>query len=112
MSHLLHPANQQISKNGSVAFEGEPYGANLSFFHDRMPPGAGPRLHRHPYPETWIVRGGTARMNVGDREIDVAAGDIIVVPAETPHRFQATGTEWLEIICIHPSATFIHTWLD
>ncbi len=111
MFHLLHRADQTVTPRGSVEFEGAPYGAGLSFFLDRAAPGDGPPLHLHPYPETWIVTRGSAAMTIGDETISVVPGDIIVVPAATPHRFQATGDEWLEIICLHPSDRFRHTWL-
>lgn len=111
MFHLLRPADQTMTPRGSVEFEGAPYGAGLSFFLDRAAPGNGPPLHQHPYAETWIVQRGLAAMRIGDETIRVGPGDIVVVPAETPHRFEALGDEWLEILCIHPSERFIHTWL-
>ena len=52
----------------SGEFEGGAYGAGLSvifFATDEI--GFGPKLHRHPYPETFIVRLGRARFTVGDR---------------------------------------------
>ena len=76
------------------------------------PPGAGPPLHRHPYPETWIVRGGRALMHVDGTEVEVGEGDIIVVGPDTPHKFTNIGDGRLDIICIHASNRFIQENLD
>ncbi len=109
--HHIRRTEQIVTPRGSVEFEGAAYGANVSFFLDRAAPGDGPPLHSHPYPETWVVQRGAGRMRLGDEEIAIVAGDIIVLPADIPHRFWATGEEWLEILCIHPSDRFAHTWL-
>jgi mannose-6-phosphate isomerase-like protein (cupin superfamily) len=100
------------SPGGTVTFEGEPHGSGVSFFLVNNDPGSGPDLHKHPYPETWIVRSGTARVTAGDHEIDVGPGDIAVVSAETPHKFKNTGTGKLDIICIHASPRFIQEDLE
>lgn len=63
-------------------FEGGAFGAGLSvIFVSTDEIGYGPKLHRHPYPETFIVRVGRARFTVGDRTIDAEAGQIVVAPA-------------------------------
>ena len=60
MFHVISSAEQQRFPNRTVKFEGEDYGSNVSFFLIDNEPGEGPGLHVHPYPETWIVRGGEA----------------------------------------------------
>ncbi len=42
-------------------FEGKDLGAGLSLILVNVPPGGGPRLHRHPYEEVLVVHGGTER---------------------------------------------------
>jgi len=44
--------------------------------------------------------------------IEAGAGDIVVVEAETPHRFKNIGEDRLEIICIHPSNRVIQRDLE
>ncbi|MEZ4702777.1 MAG: cupin domain-containing protein [Rhodothermales bacterium] len=100
------------SPGGTILFEGGPHGANVSFFLVDNEPGAGPALHVHPYPETWIVREGRARFTVDGEVIEAGAGDIVVVEAETPHRFKNIGEDRLEIICIHPSNRVIQRDLE
>jgi mannose-6-phosphate isomerase-like protein (cupin superfamily) len=97
---------------GTIRFEGEPYGSGVSLFLVNNKPGAGPVLHRHPYPETWIVRAGKALFTAGDEELEGGPGDIVVVSAGTPHKFKNIGDERLELTCIHPSPVFIQEDLE
>ena len=46
--------------------------------------GLGPRLHVHPYDETFIVVAGRARFFVGDQVIDAEAGDVVFGPKGLP----------------------------
>jgi hypothetical protein len=48
--------NRDTLEDGS--FKGIDRGATVSIILDRSEPGHGPRLHRHPYDETWIVQDG------------------------------------------------------
>ena len=95
-----------------MKFEGEPYGSGVSFFLVNNEPGAGPDLHKHPYSETWIVRAGKARITADGQDIEAGPGDIVVVSAETPHKFKNIGTDRLDIICIHASPHIIQAWLE
>jgi mannose-6-phosphate isomerase-like protein (cupin superfamily) len=71
----------------------------------------GPELHKHPYSETWIVRDGKARFTADGLDIEAGPGDIVIVGAETPHKFKNIGAERLEIICIHASPRMIQEWV-
>ena len=65
--------------------------------------GKGPDLHLHPYPELFVVQAGTAAFTVGDEQIEVQAGHIVVVPASTPHGFKGAGDDTLHVVSVHPS---------
>jgi mannose-6-phosphate isomerase-like protein (cupin superfamily) len=112
MHKVIRAGELRPSPGGTITFEGEPYGSGVSFFLVNNEPGTGPDLHRHPYPETWIVRSGKARISAGGQDIEAAPGDIIVVSAETPHKFKNIGSERLDIICIHASPLIIQEWLE
>lgn len=71
----------------------------------------GPRLHRHPYAETFIIRRGSATFTVGTEEVLGHAGQVLVVPAGTPHRFR-TGPGGYEAVHIHASDRFVTDWLE
>jgi mannose-6-phosphate isomerase-like protein (cupin superfamily) len=74
--------------------------------------GAGPRLHVHPYDETFIVTEGRARFFVGETTMDAAAGEVVFGPAGVPHRFENLGPGRLQTIDIHHSPEWIQTDLD
>jgi len=48
-----------------------------------------------------IFTEGTARAEVGGETRDVAAGDMVVVPAGTPHNFTNTGSGLLRLLTIY-----------
>jgi mannose-6-phosphate isomerase-like protein (cupin superfamily) len=48
-----------------------------------------------------IFVDGIARAEVGDEKQDVAAGDLVVVPAGTPHNFVNTGPGKLRLLTIY-----------
>ena len=52
---------------------------------------------------------GTATITVGDEKHEVPAGGIVVIPANTPHRFVNSGESILRQIDIHASPRFIQT---
>jgi mannose-6-phosphate isomerase-like protein (cupin superfamily) len=74
-------------------------------------PGKGPGLHVHPYPEAFVVHDGTAIFTVDGEELTVAAGHVVVVPAETPHAFRSAGEETLRVVSVHPRGSIEQTWL-
>jgi quercetin dioxygenase-like cupin family protein len=82
-------------------FEGKDHGSSVSFFVGTFDAGTGPGLHRHPYDETFIVEAGSAQFTVGDEAFELEAGQIAVVPANTPHKF--VSGEGFRLISISPS---------
>ncbi|MER9330682.1 cupin domain-containing protein [Mesorhizobium sp. M0488] len=89
------------------------YGSNSCLIFNYLPEtGGGPRLHSHPYAEIFIVRQGTCLFTVGDEEIEASAGQIVIVPPHTPHKFTNLGPGPLETTDIHENGTFITEWLE
>ncbi|HEU5101494.1 MAG TPA: cupin domain-containing protein [Roseiflexaceae bacterium] len=94
-------------------FEGYRYGdTSVSFILVEARPGAGPKLHSHPYEEIFIIQEGAATFTVGDSTIEATAGQIVIAPANTPHKFVNSGTGALRQVDIHASPRFITTWYD
>jgi len=112
MFHILHRRDQRKGKIATVEFEGEPYGARVSFFQGNLEPGEGPGLHQHPYAETCIILSGQAAMVVDEEEVFAGAGDIVVIGPATPHRFAAIGNERLNMVAIHAADRFVIEPLD
>lgn len=105
-------ADIRIGAGRSRRFVGAEHGAGISYFYVENQPGEGPGLHWHPYPETWVVLEGTARITVGDETLVAAAGDTATGPAFVPHCFTNVGDGMLRIIGIHASTTIIQTFLS
>ena len=95
----------------SSTFDGHRHGAEVSFFLSHNKPGTGPALHRHPYEETFIVQNGEVLFTVGEETIEAGAGDIVVVPAQTPHKF-VSRSETHRQVSIHPVARMETEWLE
>jgi mannose-6-phosphate isomerase-like protein (cupin superfamily) len=88
----------------SVLFEGREEVA-LSFFVTEFERGDGPGMHTHPYPEVFLVENGTAAFEVGDEQLVVGAGHVVVVPARTPHRFSGADDGRVRVLSMHPRGT-------
>ena len=71
--------------------------------------GKGPVWHVHPYDEIFIVREGRALYTIGDQKIEAETGDILMGPAEVPHKFANLGPGRLETTDIHLSDRWIQT---
>jgi quercetin dioxygenase-like cupin family protein len=76
-----------------------------SMFITEYPNGKGPDLHLHPYAEMFLVERGAATFTVGGDEHRVEAGNVVVVPPETPHGFKNREPEGtLRVVSVHPSS--------
>jgi len=98
----------------SFRFEGYQHGGlDASFFIIHyLQPGTGPVLHTHPYPEIFITLEGEARITLGDETQVIGAGDIVVVPANTPHTFVSQGDVPLKQVDIHLTDKMVQVDLE
>jgi mannose-6-phosphate isomerase-like protein (cupin superfamily) len=92
---------------GSPLFEGYLHGVATSCFVLDVPPGGGAVLHRHPYPDIFVLLDGQARVWVDGVAVDVRAGQIAIAPAGAAHRFTNTGNSTLRTVNVHPSERWI-----
>ena len=74
-------------------------------------PGIGPKLHRHPYPEVFVVEAGQASFRIGDATVVVEAGHVVVSPSGEAHGFVNSGTGELRLTAIHGASDFDTEWL-
>jgi quercetin dioxygenase-like cupin family protein len=101
-----------VGRTGERTFEGGDLGAGVCVIKVDMAPGEGPRLHRHPYEEVFVVLEGDAEFTAGDERLRATAGESIVVPPDTPHLFVNAGEGRLRLVAIHVSPAFDTEWLE
>ncbi len=103
---LPHDAN-------TYEFQGIHYpDTEVSFIWVDMPPGSMVRLHKHPYPEIFIIQQGVSVFTISSTTLEAHTGQIILVPANTPHKFMNASHSRLRQIDIHVSKQFITHWLE
>jgi mannose-6-phosphate isomerase-like protein (cupin superfamily) len=87
-------------------------GVNASLIFVDNLPGEGPRLHKHPYHEIFILLEGRSTFIVGSKTVDAVAGQIVVVRPGVAHKFVNSGPGWLRQVDVHSSPKFITEWLE
>jgi mannose-6-phosphate isomerase-like protein (cupin superfamily) len=112
MYTVVREDDLRTGSSRTATFEGARHGSGVSFFHMDCDPGRGPELHAHPYSETWVVLSGEATIRVDGVDVAAGPGDVVVAVANTPHRFWNSGSERLELMCIHAAPEFETTWLE
>ena len=85
---------------------------NVSFIWVDMSPGGTIRLHKHPYEEIFIIQEGLATFTVGSATLEARAGQLVIVPADVPHKFMNLSDKQLKQIDIHLSKQFVTHWLE
>jgi quercetin dioxygenase-like cupin family protein len=68
-----------------------------------MQPGGGMPRHTNAVEHEQYVLRGRARIGIGDDVLEVAAGDVLYIPAGTPHWYRAGGEEPFEFLCAVPN---------
>jgi mannose-6-phosphate isomerase-like protein (cupin superfamily) len=111
-TELFHRDELEHSENSHIFNGHEHGGIDVSFFLVHYKTERGPLLHRHPYAEVFIVENGEALFTVDGNELTARAGDIVVAPADTPHKFLNTGPDELRITAMHPVAEMETEWLE
>ena len=112
MTHIINKSDLAHSET-AYEFEGHHYAdTRVSLIVIDAPPGSGPKLHRHPYEEVFIVQEGSVTFTAGDDIIEASGGQVVVVPAGVPHKFVNSGDGPLRQVDIHASERFITEWLE
>jgi mannose-6-phosphate isomerase-like protein (cupin superfamily) len=94
-------------------FQGYLYNdTDVSFIWVDLPPGGGPRLHRHPYAEVLIIQEGHGTYTLEETTITAQAGQILLVPPQVPHKFINSGDGPLRQIDIRLHKHFITEWRE
>ncbi|QBD79863.1 cupin domain-containing protein [Ktedonosporobacter rubrisoli] len=112
MTSIISKESLRWNENACL-FQGSEHGdVPVSFFWMTSVPGSGPNLHKHPYPEVFIMLQGKATFTLGDTTLDVHSEEVVIAPPNTPHGFKNTGEEPLLLVSIHPNKQVIQEWLE
>lgn len=113
MSYTILDRDKLPHDGNTYEFEGIHYqNTEVSFIWVDIPPGGKIRLHKHPYKEIFIIQEGVATFTVGSETLEAHAGQIIIVPADMPHKFMNLSDRQLKQIDIHVNKEFITEWLE
>ena len=78
-------------------------GPNFALRRFIMQPGGGMPKHTNTVEHEQYVLRGKALIGIGNEEIEVSEGDVVFIPAGTPHFYEARGEEPFEFLCIVPN---------
>ena len=92
--------------------EGKEHGAKVTLLLEHMPAGSGPKLHTHPYGETWVVVEGRIAFSDGKQTREAINGDVVYVGPHEPHKFTVLSEGRIKMVCIHQSEEFETVWLE
>jgi quercetin dioxygenase-like cupin family protein len=102
LPHESHSHEFEGSDHGNVPF-------SLIVVHSA--PGQGPKLHRHPYAEVFVVEAGQATFQIGETTEVVEGGHVVVSPPGEAHGFTNSGSGELRLTAIHGAGVFNTEWL-
>jgi quercetin dioxygenase-like cupin family protein len=97
---------------GDDDFQGGEHGSDVSVIVVDAEPGRGPKLHHHPYVETFVILEGSATFEVDGETIEARAGDVVVAPPDAVHGFTTTDPERTRMVNIHSAPAFTTVWVD
>ena len=112
MDYTILNQNDLPFDGNTYEFEGIHQNSAVSFIWVDMTPGGSVRLHKHPYQEVFIIQEGVSLFTVGIETVEAYAGQVIVVPANVPHKFRNAGDKPLRQVDIHTNKEFITIWLE
>ena len=113
MNYTILHRDELPRDGGTSEFQGYQYGdTHVSFILVDLLPGEGPRLHKHPYEEVFIIQEGLVTFTIGETTLEAQAGQIAIAPAGVPHKFVNSGDGPLKQIDIHCSPKFVTEWLE
>ena len=78
-------------------------GPNFAMRRFIMKPGGGIPRHSNTVEHEQYVLRGRARVGVGDEVMRVKEGDVLIIPAGTPHWYEVEGNDDFEFICVVPN---------
>jgi len=90
-----------------------PGGADMpDVMDERLAPGDGPPLHRHPWATWEVLVEGRLRVRVGEETFELESGDLLFTPPDVPHTFMAIGDGPARLVGINWPGGFHHLYAE
>ncbi len=77
--------------------------SEVALWNHALEPGAESPPHWHDHDQVIYVLAGTGRIVVGDEEVALTSGDVVVAPARIPHQVRAAADEGLDTLVAMPA---------
>jgi len=77
--------------------------SEVALWSHALEPGAESPPHWHDRDQLIYVVAGAGRIIVGDEEVEISAGDVVVAPARIPHQVRAASDEGLDTLVAMPA---------
>jgi len=103
----IKPSGEEVA-----IFQGIKHGANVSFFIVHFSPGKGPKKHRHPYEETFIILEGEIEAIIDGETKTLRENNIVIIPAGDGHAFKNRSEKQVFMINIHPVPEMVTEWVS
>lgn len=78
-------------------------GPNFAMRRFIMQPGGGMPPHTNTVEHEQYVLRGRATIGIGEKQVEVKQGDVVFIPAGTPHWYEAHEGEPFEFLCVVPN---------
>ena len=78
-------------------------GPNFALRRFIMQPGGGMPKHTNTVEHEQYVLRGRATIGIGGETLEVVQGDVVFIPAGTPHWYRAHDGEPFEFLCVVPN---------
>jgi mannose-6-phosphate isomerase-like protein (cupin superfamily) len=75
----------------------------VGMIRQRQQAGGKNPLHTHNCEEVMLQTAGRVSVMVGEQQVELRAGDVLVIPADTLHQIENTGSEEAEWLLIWPA---------
>ena len=106
VKHAQEVPYQEISAGKGVTKQvliGPDEGPNFAMRRFTIAPGGFMPKHTNEVEHEQYVLSGRARIAIGDEEFEVGPGDVVFIPARTPHWYRTLGDEPFVFICVVPN---------
>jgi quercetin dioxygenase-like cupin family protein len=109
----LDPFPGKVNEDGGDLriFQGSDHGMSTSMMLSTIVPG-GPRRHRHPHAEAFVLHEGQATFEVDGERLVGQVGDVVLIPPDAWHGFTNSGSGPLRLTAIHENRRAVTEFED